>query len=179
MNIQTNVPVGCAQVTLLLMGKGPWVHIRALCQVLSQVLNTELHRILPTSLCEESSSASQKTGKLKQKDQEAFWGHSPSVAALGSQPKSVLLRSPLAVLETILFSLPQVALLMTCCTSPGSLLFCLFPNLQAQGKCGVSAYVCVCFYIELFVVVRFVWYDSWSSHLSISSSITPTPLWIW
>lgn len=29
MNIQTNLPVGCAQVTLLLMGEGPWVHIRA------------------------------------------------------------------------------------------------------------------------------------------------------
>lgn len=29
------------------------------------------------------------------------------------------------------------------------------------------------------VVVGFVWYNSWSFHLPVSSSITPIPIWTW
>lgn len=35
------------------------------------------------------------------------------------------------------------------------------------------------FFSHLSFVVDFVWYDSWSFHLSISSSIIPISHWIW
>lgn len=68
-------------------GEGPWVHIRALCQVLSQVLNTEFHRILPTSLCEESchhlrdreSEAARSGGSLRSQPVSGGPGVTPQV----------------------------------------------------------------------------------------------------
>lgn len=149
MNIQTNLPIGLAQDTLLLMGKGPWVYIYicALCPVLRYWTCNSIesyHKPMRGIIIIIS-----KTGKLKQKDQEAFWSHGQSVAAVGSHPKSVLLRSPHPVLATILFSLPQLALPITCCISwKSAFLFISQPASSGQVWC-VRIFVCMFLHLTL------------------------------